>query len=195
MNKVEIINTSKNKKHKCVLCAVNNDRGREIEKNMLEWLSHLYEVHVVWHDGTQYEYPGLKYLQELCINSNEPCLYLHTRGAFNYYPNTTPYTHKMWQDEFSNKAKIYFDLVNTDDPTVACPFTGINKHTWYNGFVANPAAMKKIPTIEPSTNRMIYERLFKDSEVLVRGVIYNRIDCDGSGLDPARMYMKLKYSE
>ena len=191
MSKVEIINSNTNKKHKCVLCAVDTDKGRAIANDMLSWLSPLYEVHIVWHDGTQYEYPGLKYLQELCINSNEPCLYLHTRGAYNYHKNTTPFTHNMWKKEFGEKRNKYFDLVNTDQPTAACPFTGTDKYTWYNGFVVNPAAMKSV-TIKPESNRLVYEYIFKGSDVNVRSTIYSNIN-GYDKLTPVRMYMKLKY--
>ena len=191
-NKVEIFKNDNPNAHKCILCAVNNPRGQSIAKDMLRWLKPIYEIHVIWHDGTKYEYPGIKYLQDLCISINEPCLYLHTRGAYHFHSNTTMQTHKLWRQEFGQSRDIYFKLVDTDVPAAACPFSGKNKHTWYNGFVVNVAAMKAIPEIQPTEDRMFFERIFRDTEVNICTTKLSNID-DEAGLKLVREYLKKKF--
>ena len=94
----------------------------------------------------------------------------------------------MWEHEFGQFRAKYFNIVRTDKPTAACPFTGANKHTWYNGFVANAAAFAAIPEIVPNADRMVFERIFKGSDVNVVGTIFNNID-DESKWPPARRYL------
>lgn len=154
--------------HLCVLGAVDSEKGREIACRMMAYLIPHYDLYIIWHDGSHFEQPALRYAQELSRNTGEAVLYLHTRGAFNTHKTTEP-THRMWEHEFGKEGEKYFRMVHTDQPTVACPFTGEKKITWYNGFVANASAMTTLPDIEPSSDRQIYERLFCNTDITVLG--------------------------
>lgn len=179
------------KKPYCVLNAVQNDRGKEIEEEQLKWLLPNYNVFVVRHDGSLFEYPGLHFMQMMAIRLGKPFLYIHTRGAYNRWKTTIP-TRKMWEHEFGECRDEYFNKVNIDEPTVACPFSGRSKFTLYNGFVANAAAMAAIPTIEQSADRFIYEKIFEGSNVNVIGTIINIPD-DGENKNSARQFLYTNY--
>lgn len=174
----------------CVFGVVDNERGREIAKEMLQWLIPNYNLHVVLHDGTEFEFPALHYMQSLCAQLNQPCLYIHSRGAFNKWKTTVP-TRKMWKHEFVDLQENYFRLVDTEEPTAACPFTGSGKHTFYNGFVVNAAAMATIPELKPSEDRMVYECIFGGSDVKVYGTILNNVE--RGNLSDARQYLYRNY--
>ena len=175
----------------CVLCSAQNEAGKEIEKNMLEWLQPIYNVYLVRHDCTLYEYPGLRMLQLLTERTGKPMLYLHTRGAFHRW-KTTSATHRLWRHEFGEEREKYFSLVNTPEATAACPFSGQSKYTLYNGFVVNPAAMAAIPVIEQNENRFIYEKIFEGSNVNVIGTIVNYPD-DEETKQAARKFLAENY--
>ena len=166
----------------CVLGVVRNASGIDIAEEMLEWLTPLYDVHVVHHDGTKFEYPALSYAQELATDTGLPVLYLHTKGAFNR-PELSRDVREMWRHEFTEKRDVYFGLVARPFAAVACPFTGSDKTTWYNGFVANCRAFAEIPAIAPSTNRMKYERLFIGQSPQVIGVLRNDIHRENGHVD------------
>lgn len=177
----------------CVFGVADTERGRAIEKEMRAWLERKYNLIEIWHDGSQYEYPAMKYMQDLCIKTGKPCLYIHTRGAFKVHW-TTLKTRKMWKQEYGSKSAKYFNLVKSEQPTCACPFTGSKKYTWYNGFVVNAEAMKSIPEIVPSTDRMVFEHLFQGTSVKVIGTLVNAND--GKDLDSikvVRKYLKSHY--
>lgn len=190
MIKVVVVNPESDKPL-CVCGCVNNEAGQRIAFDMEEWLIRSYRLVQIWHDGRLFEQPALRYLQAHCMSSGEPALYIHTRGAFNVW-NTTRATHRMWEYEFGKCRDKYFNIVNTDRPTAACPFTGANKHTWYNGFVANAAAFAAIPEIVPNADRMVFEHIFSDSPVNVVGTILKDID-DEAKLCMARQYLFKKY--
>lgn len=175
-----------------VLCSAQNEQGKEIEEEQLAWLKEKYNIYLVRHDCTLYEYPGLRFLQMMTIRTGEPMLYIHTRGAFHRWKTTLP-TRRMWEHEFGSEQQKYFDLVNTDEPTVACPFSGQSKYTLYNCFVANAAAMAAIPTIEQSADRFIYEKIFEGSNVNVIGTIINITD-DEENKNAARKYLAENYA-
>lgn len=186
---VQVINETG--KYLCVFGWVDNDRGNEIANRMLEWLRRSdYCIHAVHHNGMLYEWPALHYMQELCKNTGESCLYIHTRGAYNRWKTTQP-THKMWQHEFGELQDNYFQLVNQEQPAVACPFTGAGKHTFYNGFVANAAAMAAIPELQPQEDRMKFEYIFKDSDVRMYGTVFNNLEYET--LNAARQYLYKNY--
>lgn len=157
----------------CVFGIVNNKKGLKIAEEMLKWLEPIYDVHKVYHDGSQFEYPALKYMQNLCINTDLPVLYIHTKGAFNRQ-ELSQTVRAMWKYEFTINRDLYFKLVDRPYAVVACPFTGSDKTTWYNGFVANSKAMKEIPEITPG-DRMKFERLFIKQTPQVVGVIRNDV--------------------
>lgn len=178
----------------CVLGVADTEAGRCIEDEMRAWLEPRYRLIEIWHDGSLFEQPALRYMQDLCKETGEPCLYLHTRGAYNFHPSTTLRTRRMWRAQFGKERDKYFGLVNVPEPTAACPFTGSEKYTWYNGFVANAEAMRSIPAIEPSEDRMTFERIFRGSEVNVIGVFLNVPDKDNlESLNAARAYLKANY--
>lgn len=156
----------------CVFGVVDNERGREIEKEMREWLEPEYSLYEVWHDGTLFEQPALRFMQDLCKTSDRPALYIHTKGAFNRQ-ELSDRIREMWKREFTIHKDTYFDLVARPFGVVACPATGSDKTTWYNGFVANARAMAEIPLIEPNKNRMKFERLFIGQSPQVIGVLRN----------------------
>ena len=183
--------TDEDKKPYAVLCSVQNTEGKKIEEEQLEWLTKNYNVYVVRHDGSLFEFPGLRFLQMMTIRTGKPMLYIHTRGAFHRWKTTLP-TRRMWEHEFGSEQQKYFDLVNTDEPTVACPFSGQSKYTLYNGFVANAAAMAAIPTIEQSADRFIYEKIFEGSNVNVIGTIINIPD-DEESKNAARQFLYTNY--
>lgn len=159
----------------CVFGALDTERGRAIAEEMLQWLVPHYEVHVVWHDGSLFEQPALRYMQDLCKKRNVPCLYLHTKGAWNFSPDNE-HIRNFWKHEFTERQAEYFDAVDCERPSVACPFAGDDGTTWLNGFVVNAAAMRVHPTINPNDNRWKFERLFKDrAEVRVCGLVSNAI--------------------
>jgi len=130
----------------CVFGVVTNQAGLEIANEMLQWLKPNYNLHIIYHDGSEYEYPALHYMQQLCLETGQPCLYIHSRGAYNRWKTTVP-SRRMWKHEFGELQEVYFRLVDTEEPTAACPFTGSGKHTFYNGFVVNAAAMEAIDEI------------------------------------------------
>lgn len=174
-----------------VLCSAQNEQGKQIEEEQLAWLKEKYNIYLVRHDCTLFEYPGLRFLQMMTIRTGKPMLYIHTRGAFHRWKTTLP-TRRMWEHEFGVEQQKYFDLVNTYEPTVACPFSGKSKYTLYNGFVANAAAMAAIPTIEQSSDRFIYEKIFEGSNVNVIGTIVN-IQDDDENKHAARKFLDENY--
>lgn len=188
---MKIICKNKSEKDKpvCILGVATNDKGMQIRDRMMQWLPKYYRVVEVHHDGSQFEYPALHVMQIYAYISGKPCLYVHTRGAYNHWKTTEP-THRMWEFEFGQLRDLYFRIVDSDKPIAACPFTGPNKETFYNGFVANAAALKSID-IQPSEDRMIYERIFKGSQVKVFGKIFNNLIYET--LTIARHYLYQNY--
>ena len=182
---VEILKNTR--KPLCVLGVLDTEKGNAIAKDMLEWLCPLFTVHVVRHDGSLFEQPALRYMQELCKKTNRPCLYLHTRGAVHEH-KTTVHTHEMWRQEFRHIDE-YMAMVKGSKPQVVCPLSGPNGETWYNGFVANAAAMRAIPDIEPNDDRYFFEwRMFKD--VPVYGVLQDKVS-----IDAARAFVMQRYRQ
>ena len=159
----------------CVLGAVENERGREIADEMMRWLVWHYDLHVVWHDGTLYEQPALRYAQQLSLLTRQPVLYLHTKGAYNK-PELSRQIRRMWRKEFGAMPNRYFRAVSGDIPAVACPLTGADRMTRYDGFVANPAAWYAIPLIVPSADRMTFEKLWQNyPDVRIYGLVNDKI--------------------
>ena len=156
----------------CVFGVADTEAGRSIEKEMREWLEPNYHLIEVWHDGSLFEQPALRYMQDLVKETGKPCLYIHSKGAYRR-PELSADIRQMWKHEFTVNRDLYFGLVNRPYAVVACPATGSDKTTWYNGFVANKRAMSEIPPIEPNTNRFVFERLFIGQRPQVIGVMRN----------------------
>lgn len=166
----------------CVLGVVNTERGHAIKDEMFEWLEPLYDVQCFVHDGSKFEYPALRYAQTMSISSGLPVLYLHTKGAYNR-ADLSAEVRRMWRHEFGQNRDLYFRLVSRPYAVVACPFTGSDKTTWYNGFVANTRAWSEIPPIESISNRMKAERLFIGQHPQVIGVVRNDMHRNGGDID------------
>lgn len=152
-------NSDFSRKPLCVFGVMNNANGVRIAAEMLTWLRMVYDVTIIEHDGSQFEYPALKAAQELSISTGQPVLYIHTRGAVNVWRTTIP-TREMWKDQFCCQWKKYFDLTACREPRVLCPFVDDDGETRYNGFVANTAAWQMVD-LKPSADRMVYERLWR----------------------------------
>lgn len=172
----------------CVFAVLNNDLGREIESEMLKWLVPEYDVISIIHDGTEYEYPALKYLQDLCRNTKECALYLHTKGAANPSDFQTKVIN-LWRDEFINHKNDYIRLLNSYN--VVCPFTGAHKWTWYNGFFISAYAAINMKDIFNEKNRYFYETMFEHEQgITVYGRVYSDVDntsTDANTLSKKRM--------
>ncbi|MBR2266614.1 MAG: hypothetical protein IJ882_08175 [Paludibacteraceae bacterium] len=149
---------------------------------MRAWLLPNYHVIEVQHDGSLFEQPALRYMQDYCKETGRPCLYIHTKGAYNRMEFSVQ-VRRMWRGEFTTKRDVYFGLVDRPFAAVACPVTGSDKTTWYNAFVANARAMAEIPEITPSSNRMKFERLFIKQTPQVYGVLRNDGHRELGGID------------
>ena len=159
----------------CVFGIMDNPNGQAIAKEMRAWLAPVYDLHEVVHDGKQFELPALKEAQRLSIESGRPVLYIHTRGACNVWKTTIP-TRNMWKEEFGRQWRKYFLIADiTETPLVVCPFRDYDKETRYNGFVANAAAWAQLD-LQPSADRMVYERLWCKHDTAVIGLLINRED-------------------
>ena len=174
-------------KPNCVFNIMNNEAGARIYAEMIEWLGRVYEVHEVWHDGSRFEYDGLKRLQDVCAETGCACLYIHTRGAVNVW-KTTEATRRMWAEEFGVQWRKYFLIAENPLPTVVCPFVDYDRETRYNGFVANAAAMAAV-SIKLTTDRMDYERLWRDApDVRMVGTLIQ-----DRGIKDIRKYLYANY--
>lgn len=177
----------------CVFGAVDTPNGRAIADEMLAWITPVYNTHVIWHDGRMFEYHALRYAQELAMREDIPVLYLHTKGACNK-PERSARIRKMWRDYFSewNRIPIFAGIYSEKNPAVICPFTGPDRIHRYNGFVANAAAWKAIPLIQPNENRMVFEHLWRYApEVEMVGTIYN--DITSENLGKVHEYLRKNY--
>lgn len=159
----------------CVFGVLDTPKGQEIAKEMLQWLAPVYDLHVVEHDGSQFELPALREAQRWSMEQDQPVLYIHTRGAVNVWRTTIP-TRRMWAQEFGVQWRKYFTLASIDQPLVVCPFRDYDKETRYNGFVANAAAWAQLD-LQEVTDRHVYERLWCDKhDTEVIGLLINRED-------------------
>ena len=174
----------------CILGCLDTDEGKRIREEMRTWLDKEYDVFEVHQapPGVMFEYPAIEKAFKTSICLNEPVLYLHTKGAANPIPLNyktammSPLVHfpanakpedcqkivrLMWKNEFTGERLTkYLDVLKSDDPIVACPFTGREKLTWQNGFIINPAAAKEIlKTYHFDKNRWYYEQIFVNSNV------------------------------
>ena len=179
----------------CVFGVLDTPKGRCIENEMLTWLSENYDVFSLYHDGTEYEYPAIKFTHELCLDSKETVLYIHTKGAGNFIPrNEYAYINenikvpanatmrdwqktvrRMWKHELTNNKEKYLLACNLNAPNVITQFTGGKKSTWNNSFFLTFQAAQKIKEIKKSPDRYFYEHMFEKENVNVIGVVYNDI--------------------
>jgi len=178
--KVVIAKLTDNKENKptCVLGILSNDIGLKISKEMLSWLIHNYNVYVVIQQfpGLLYEYPALRFAQWLLETEQiKYLLYCHTKGAARPFVQQT-WVRNMWKNEFVDNKDNYIKIVDVDTPSIACPFSSNEKHTWFNGFFVNKAAMNEHGLITTNKDRYVYEKLFSDDKnVKIVGLVQQEI--------------------
>ena len=129
-------------KRKCVLGVLKTEEGLRIKEEMQLWLRPNYEVICVEQDppGELIEFPAMLEAIMLSLHTNEPILYLHTKGAANIHGNQK-FVRQLWQYEFTKNADWYFKQIEADEPKVAAPIVSKKRGiTWFNGFSFNPAA-------------------------------------------------------
>ena len=171
------------KKPLCVLGAANCLRGKMITEEMLKWLKPNFNVFVLEHDGSTFEYAALKFLQNLIKTGTYkgPVFYLHTKGAYHVRRESEA-TRRMWKYEFVDRQRLYLETVGTDKAVLATPYSGIisekNRRfaeenmvypTYFpyeNGWCANEAAVLRMKVI-PSTNRYWFEMCMYDKTEVV----------------------------
>lgn len=165
-------------KQLCVLGVLKTDLGIKIKEEMLEWLVPLYDVTTVEVDppnNVEFEYPFLKKACEASIDSEQPILYLHTKGAA-CNNQTQPLVRKLWRHEFSTMHDLYFDTVSKFSEAVAvAPFTSLaNSICWFNGFVMNYAAAEQIDNkLRIAIDRYWYEqKLLNEARVNCIGMYH-----------------------
>ena len=152
----------------CVLGVLGNEEGMRIRDEMLGWICDMYDLITVTQaaPGLLYEYPAIRFAQWYSMEYEVPVLYLHTKGAANPVPIQCA-VRNMWRDEFVVHYMWYRDRAVSADAFVGCPLTD-GKSTWFNGWMANPAAFGRIDTIAVSDNRYQYENDLWDSGKGVR---------------------------
>lgn len=165
----------------CVFGCLLTEAGKKIKQEMLEWILPKYDCYVVNQEapGELFEYPALLMAKKISKMYNKPVLYLHTKGAANskniYDQNKC---RMIWKDEFINHYNEYFAELKKDKKIakVLCPFTGSEKSTILNGFIANVIAWKKVNIPEP-IERYRYEHLFTSlKDVKMFGRIMNDVN-------------------
>lgn len=162
-------------KRKCVLGVLKTEHGLKIKEEMLAWLEPVYDITLVEVDppnDVEFELPFIKKACEVAIESNEPVLYLHTKGAA--MPNgCQPIVRALWEDAFTSHADMYFSAVNQIPAIASAPFVNSSTKTcWYNGFVMNVTAAKQILTVlKPHTDRYWFETgMLAEANVQVAGL-------------------------
>ena len=169
-------------KRKCVLGVLKTEQGLRIKEEMLAWLEPVYDVTLVEVDppnDIEFELPFIKKACEVSIESNEPVLYLHTKGAA-MQNGAQPLVREFWKHEFTEKVDKYFDAVNTDEAKVSAPIVNSERPTcWFNGYVMNVQAAKQIlPILEVHKDRYWFEQqLLSEAHVYATGI------CDSNAID------------
>ena len=175
-----------------VLGVLKTAEGLRIKAEMLSWLEKEYDVFCCEQDppGRLYEFPAISCALHLAVRMDEPVLYIHTKGAGNAVPlnykdymmhptvryptEATPedcqrVVRLMWQTEFTgSRLQKYIDVLQTNEPRVACPFSGKEKITWQNAWIINTSGAKELlKTFHLSSDRYYYEWLFNKSIIKV----------------------------
>lgn len=162
-------------KRKCVLGVLKTAEGLRIKEEMLGWLNEKYDVTLVEVDppnDIEFELPFIKKACEVSIESNEPVLYLHTKGAA-MQNNAQPIVRDFWRREFVGKSEKYFDAVNTQSAAVVAPIVGTEHPIcWFNGYVMNvSAAYQILPVLKIQQDRYWFEqKLLSEAKVSAIGM-------------------------
>lgn len=163
-------------KNLCVFGCLLNDTGKQIKREMLNWLEPEYDVLCIDQEppGKLFEYPAIKYAINLAIDTNQAVLYLHTKGAAHPFSYGQNIIRNNWKHEFTVRKSEYFKYTGDKLPHVTTLYTGTNKETWFNAFVINPAAAKELlKTFHWDSNRFYFERMFCKTNIPVHGLIRN----------------------
>ena len=159
----------------CVLGVLRTPLGMKIKAEMLSWLQPNYEVICVEQDppGIMFEFPAIKAAAAISVARKQPILYLHTKGA----SNPVVYRHqvmvrRLWAEQFTANKDAYFSAVDTEEPTIACPYIGDKKETWWNGMIINvPAAEKISSDMILTDDRFYYETMCSKINIKVKGIM------------------------
>lgn len=163
----------------CVFGILKTTDGLDICDEMMPWLSEHYSVIPVEQDppGKLFEYPAILAAARTADEMNSPVLYIHTKGAA-HPSELQELVRYMWEREFTENKEKYLKAVEGDEPAVSCPYTGINRVTWFNGFFMNPAAARKVLGVIRIRDRFWYELMFRDmvmSDVKLTGILNSRV--------------------
>ena len=154
-----------------VIGCLDTIRGLIYAQELLKWCSKLYKYIFIVHQkapGILFEYPALKYCENLAKNSDKHILYLHSKGAsypedYIYNHHHAKYTRLLWKYCFYVNFKNYIADNLTDDLMVIAPFITIHKKnafennvTWLNGFLMTNKVWRNM-NIQPDTGRYKYE--------------------------------------
>lgn len=179
-------------KRRCVLGVLKTEQGLKIKEEMLKWLSKKYEVIAVEQEapGELYELPGITMAANLSVQTNEPVLYVHTKGAA-MQNNAQPMVRDVWKREFGRDCELYFDKAEKAQTAhiagAFAPMVSKEKHVcWFNGFVMNTNAAKRILScLETKLDRMWFEQgLLEEAPVACFGRYEENAD------DPSQAWKK-----
>jgi hypothetical protein len=184
-NTITIIHKTKNSIDKilCVFGVLENNNGKKIEEEMLNWLIPNYNIYIVYqkYPGKLFEYPALKFAQYLIKKTNQTLLlYIHSKGAF--YPNRDniqSVVRELWKYEFSGyNIKKYITPIINNQADVTTIFASRNQTTWFNGFYISDRAFNIIGNLDKKLikSRHIFETLFLGTKARVLGIIENNVE-------------------
>ena len=162
----------------CVFGVLDTAAGREIRDGMLTWLLPEYDVWTVTQrePGTLFEYPAMRFAQWLATDRSLDCLlYVHTKGARFRNPMQQR-VRQLWQREFTAPQSTAYITAIQDGVDVACPLTGPQQQTWYNGMFISTRVLRSLPLITPQKDRFVFQRLFTGRDV--RGLLAEHVSPD-----------------
>lgn len=141
---------------KALLNILDTERGNQIANEMRDVYLERYDVIDFKHDGTLFEYPGIKEACKISLNDNQPVLYIHTKGATNYN-GYQRMVRTMWSNEFVGDYKYYWNnksglIVPIVSEDLGC--------TYFNAWIIYPDVAKiYYENMELVTDRWYYESL------------------------------------
>lgn len=172
----------------CVIGCLDNQLGKTICSELLQWVAPMFDTFVIHQDypGILYEYPALQFAQVLSRTHKIPVMYIHTKGAFN--ENSLQWrVRQCWHDEFIGKYDLYHNFMQKQEPFVIAPFIGKPKIPWFNGYMANFSAWDGLGEIHSSTHRYAFEQLWRQSDVNTYATVLQVDSLNNSGADFMKM--------
>ena len=145
-----------------VLGCLLSDAGKIIKQEMLDKL-HEHRILCISQEppGRFFEYLAINYTAQLSVDTNQPVLYIHTKGAGNrvpwylfaklpnraivddmpqgakpeYWQSTV---RKFWYHEYTgDRLQEYLTELDMNRPCVVCPFTGKDKSSTTYKIIVN----------------------------------------------------------